>query len=68
MEKMKITFGDYWDDGHGKYTTLDIFCNKSVDELFQIEIEAERKTGYRFQTNNVNKFNTIALFNKYEEN
>ena len=51
MERMKITFGDYWNDGHGKHETLDMLCNQTPEELCALEVKAEQLTGYRFQTN-----------------
>ena len=62
---MKITFGDYYDDGHGKYTTLGMMCNRNHQELYALEDAAEKLTGYRFQTNSGNK--TVAICNEYED-
>ena len=63
MKQMQITFGDYWNDGHGKYKTFTMNCNKTDSELMQAEKDSEVLTNYQFQTNG--KYTTIA--NDYEE-
>lgn len=63
MKTMNIIFGDYWDDGHGKYTKLSMRCNKTPTELMEAEKESEVLTGYQFQTNG--KYPTIC--NDYED-
>ena len=67
MNRMKISFGDYYDDGHGKYVTLDMYCNRTVNELFEIEKKAEKKTGYRFQTNDDQRLGTTTICSDYED-
>lgn len=70
MKRMRITFGDFYDDGHGKYETFNMECNRTPQELADLEIKAEQATGYRFQTNARRGDDvrpTTKIVNEYED-
>lgn len=64
METIKITFGDYWNDGHGKYKDFTLLCNRTPQQLKELEPKAEQYSGYKFQTNGPN---LPAICNGYED-
>jgi len=66
MQNIKITFGDFYNDGHGMYETFDLKCNRSPGSLAALEPLAEVFSGYRFQTNGDNRM-LPAICNEYED-